>query len=126
MNAGELRMVREFLGLTLEGLAARLGVGERTIRHWEAGTYLIPDGVRVEVESLESWTGDCVGALVAGLGDARDPAVILYPDDTALRAARPDLPGWVSARWWRHVVARACLEVPGVDVGHPGEIDSSR
>lgn len=122
MTAGELRMVREFLGLTLEELAARLDVTERTVRNWEAARYAIPDGVAVEVEGLEEFTGDAVRQLVAALHDARDPAVLVYADDEQLHAARPGLPGWVGARWWRMVVARACQEAPGVDVGYAGEL----
>ena len=117
----ELRAVREFLGLTPQSLAAWLDVSERTVRHWEAGRYQVPDGVRVQVEGLEEFTGEAVGQLVAALHDARDPAVRLYPDDEGLHAARTDLPEWVTARWWRHVVMRACLEVPVVELLGPGD-----
>lgn len=122
MNAGELRMVREFLGLTPEELATWLGVTVRTVRAWESARYPVPDGVALEVEGLEEFTADAVGQLVTALHDARDPAVVVYPDDEQLRAARPGLPAWVGARWWRHVVARVCQEVPGVEVGYAGEI----
>src|SRR5690606_819281 len=47
MTPAEFRVVREFLGLTPEWLAAHLGVSGRTVRHWEQGKYAIPDGVRL-------------------------------------------------------------------------------
>src|SRR5690606_40083818 len=37
MTPAEFRVVREFLGLTPEWLAAHLGVSGRTVRHWEQG-----------------------------------------------------------------------------------------
>ena len=53
------------------------------------------------------------GELVAALGDARDPSAVLYRRDEDMHAARPDT-AHLPARWWRHVVARACEEIPGV------------
>lgn len=52
-----------------------------------------------------------VGELVDALNDA--PRVVVYRSDEAMHAARPDI-AHLPARWWRHVVARACQEVPGV------------
>lgn len=121
MTGGELQTVREYLGLTGDWLAARLHVNPRTVRAWEAGRYPVPDGVRTEVEALESQTAAAVGELVAALQDARDPAVVVYRDDAELAADRPGA-GHMPARWWRHVVARACEEVPGVRIGAREEL----
>ncbi|PFG21254.1 DUF1870 family protein [Serinibacter salmoneus] len=121
MDGGELQMVREFLGLTGDGLAGmlrnRLGepVKPRTLRAWEAGRDSVPDAIREQVEQIEVMTGAAVGEVVAALSDARDPAVVVYRTDDDMHAARPDL-AHLPARWWRHVVARACQEVPGVEV----------
>jgi len=67
----------------------------------------------VEVEQVEQLTADAVGELVAALQDAADVSVRVYRRDEDMWAARPDT-AHLPARWWRHVVARACEEVPGV------------
>lgn len=58
-------------------------------------------------------TAKAVDELVDVLNAARDPAVYVYRRDEDMHAARPDT-AHLPARWWRHVVARACQEVPGV------------
>lgn len=113
MTGGELQTVREYLGLTGDALAAILGVNPRTVRAWESGRDPIPERVRGEVEQIEVDTATAVGELVEALEDMRDPAVLVYRDDAALVAASPEM-AHLTARWWRHVVARACEEVPGV------------
>lgn len=113
MDPGELRMVREALGLTLSHLAGMLGVREDTLRRWEVGREPIPHRVREEVEAIERDTAAAVGEVVAALRDARDPVVRVYRSDAEMHAARPDL-AHLPARWWRHVVYRAATEVPGV------------
>jgi transcriptional regulator with XRE-family HTH domain len=113
MDGGELQMVREYLGLTIESLAGMLAVNPRTVRSWEAGRDPIPGRIRIEVEQIEASTAEAVGDLVDALNDARDPTVVVYRRDEDMHAARPDT-AHLPARWWRHVVARACEEVPGV------------
>lgn len=113
MDGGELQTVREYLGLTIESLAGILGVNPRTVRSWEAGRDPIPERIRVEVEAVEQSTAEAVGELAAALHDARDVSVRVYRRDEDMWAARPDT-AHLPARWWRHVVARACEEVPGV------------
>lgn len=115
MDGGELQMVREYLGLTIESLAGMLQVNPRTVRSWEAGRDPIPDRIRLETEQIETMTAQAVGELVAALRDARDPAVVVYRRDEDMHTARPDT-AHLPARWWRHVVARACHEVPGVEI----------
>lgn len=121
MTGGELLTVRDWLGLTGDALAAILDVDPRTVRSWEAGRYPIPDGVREDVEALEGHTARAVGDLVDALHEARDPAVIVYRTNAELWAARPDT-RHLTARWWRHVVARAAQEVPGVAIGTRAEL----
>lgn len=121
MDPGELQMVREYLGLTLDALAGMLGVNPRTVRSWESGRDPIPDRVRLEVEQIEASTAAAVGDVVEALHDMRDPTVAVYRTDAAMHAARPDTTH-LPARWWRHVVARAVHEVPGVViVTDPGD-----
>lgn len=113
MDPGELRTVREYLGLTLDALAGILAVRLDTLRRWESGRERIPYRVREEVEKVEADTAAAVGELVAALQDAADPAVLVYPSDEAMHLARLGTEH-LTARWWRHVVARAAGEVPGV------------
>lgn len=108
MTPAEVRTVREYLGLTLADAASRLGVAESTVRHWEAGRYAVPDGVRIEMETWEDRTAAKIGALVEQLHDAPGEPVLLIP-------AREDRDGW-PARWWRHVAMRVAVEVPGLSI----------
>lgn len=119
MDPGELQTVREYLGLTTEALARMLGVRHGTVRSWESGRVPIPFRVRGEVEQIEASTAAAVGEVVAALRDARDPALRVYRTDAEMHAARPDL-AHLPARWWRHVVARAVHEVPGVMIVSEG------
>ncbi|GAB2457413.1 DUF1870 family protein [Xylanimonas ulmi] len=123
MTGGELQTVREYLGLTTESLAAILDVRHDTVRRWESGRDPIPLRVRQEVEQVEADTATAVGEVVTALQDARDPAVVVYRTDADMHAARPDL-AHLPARWWRHVVARAAHEIPGVAIGTRTELDA--
>lgn len=114
MTDAELRVVREFLGVTPEWLGSHLKVSARTVRHWEAGRYDIPDGVRLEMEDLERRTAEFIGGIVPQLLDLPDPGVITYRTDEEYHAAHPEIP--FPASWHRAVVARLALEVPGLAI----------
>lgn len=116
MTAAELRVVREFLGLTTRWLAEHLEVAERTVHRWEDGTSVVPDGVRVEVERLEEATAQVVSAAIAACNDMRDPAILTYRTDADYRRHHPEQP-W-EARWHRAVVARVAQEVPGLEISY--------
>jgi hypothetical protein len=120
MTSAELRVVREFLGVTPEWLAGHLGVSARTVRHWEAGKYTIPDGVRLEIEDLERRTGEFVAGIIDKLMDLPDPGVITYRDDDEYKAAHPDVE--FPASWHRAVVARVAQEVPALSIAYAGDI----
>ncbi|KUJ65460.1 hypothetical protein ACZ90_48050 [Streptomyces albus subsp. albus] len=117
MTPAELKVVREFLGLTGDWLASHLGVSPRTVRHWEQGKYPIPDGVRLEVEDLERRTGEFVSGIIEQLMDLPDPGVLTYRDDAEYHAAHPEIP--FPASWNRAVVARVAQEVPGLRIAYP-------
>lgn len=61
-------------------------------------------------------TTRAVSETVAAMQHAPAPAVTVYCTDADFYAERPDL-RHMSARWWRHVVARASHEVRGVAIG---------
>lgn len=116
MTDAELRVVREWLGLTTRWLADHLGVAERTVHRWENGASPIPDGVRLAVERIEEQTANVVTAAVATLNDARDAAMLTYRTDADYRAHHPEQP-W-PASWHRAVAARIAHEVPGLEIAY--------
>ncbi|RPK56179.1 hypothetical protein EES43_24365 [Streptomyces sp. ADI96-02] len=117
MTDAEFRVVRDWLGLTGDWLAAHLGVSPRTVRHWEQGKYAVPDGVRLEMESLEARTGEFVAGAVSKLLDLPGPGVFTYRTDAEYHAAHPEVP--FPASWHRAVVARIAQEVPGLAIAYP-------
>lgn len=116
MTDAEFRTVREFLGLTGEWLAGHLSVTVRTIYHWEAGKFRIPDGVRLEMEDLEARTGEFIGGVVAALMDLPDPGAFVYRTDADYHAAHPEIE--FPASWHRTVVARVALEIPALRIAY--------
>lgn len=114
MTAGEFRVVREFLGITGDWLAAHLGVNPRTVRSWEQGRTPIRDGVRLAIEDLEARTTAFVGGVVQKLLDLPEPGVYVYRSDAEYHAAtgQTEFP----ASWHRAVIARTALEVPGLAI----------
>ena len=54
MTPAELKAIRRrVLRLSVNAMADRLGVAERTLRRWELGTRLIPDAVAERVHLLK-------------------------------------------------------------------------
>ncbi|MFY0516007.1 helix-turn-helix domain-containing protein [Streptomyces anulatus] len=117
MTDAEFRVIREYLGFTPEWLADHLKVSARTVRHWEAGKYAIPDGVRLEIEDLEARTAAFVAGIVTKLLDIPEPGVLTYRTDTEYHTAHPDVP--FPASWHRAVVARIAQDVPGLAIAYP-------
>jgi len=123
MTAAELRVTREFLGLTTRWLAEHLDVAERTIHRWEGGTQRVPVWARLAVEQLETDTAAVVAAAVAACEDARDPGLITYRTDSEYRHHHPGVgpvpvdgvsPTPWPASWHRALAARVAHEVPGL------------
>lgn len=117
MTDAELRMVREFLGLPLDWLAAHLGVEVLTLRSWEDGHEPIPDGARLAILELEISTARVVTYEIQQLLDASEVEAVTFRSDAEYRAAFPDV--FVPASWHRAVVARVSQEVPGLAVTYP-------
>lgn len=113
MPSAELRVVREYLGLTGEWLATQLGVQDRTWRRWEAGTQPVPEFVREYVERVEAATADIVGQYVDALRDATDVGILTYRHEKDLWTERADMRPY-PASWHRAVCARVAQEVPGL------------
>lgn len=120
MTDAELRVVREWLGLSPEWLAQHLGVSPRTVRHWEAGRYAIPDGVRLAVEELEASTTATVATTVGQLMDLPEPGLVTYRTDAEYHQAHPEQP--FPASWHRAVVARVAHEVPALVIAYASNV----
>lgn len=114
MTPAELKVVREFLGMSGAALAAYLKVSDRTVRHWEDGKYPIPDGVRLAIEDLEARTAEFVAGVVEKLMDYPEPVVVTYRTDREYHGAHPEIP--FPASWHRAVVARVAQEVPALSI----------
>lgn len=118
MTAAELRCYRDRLGVTLEWLAGRLGVADRTVRRWEAEATTIPDGIAREVHGLLEAADEELDAMLADVhqaaADSRDPVVVTYRSDQEYQADRPGV-GW-PASWHRAQCARLAEEVPGLRI----------
>ena len=115
----ELKLIREWLGVSGDWLAEQLDVTPRTVRNWESGKRPIPDGVRLEIEHMETLTANAVTSGVEALMDTPEPAVMTYYSDSQYREHDPES-NW-PATWHRRVVARIAQEVPGLVIVSPEE-----
>ncbi|GHG33221.1 hypothetical protein GCM10018777_56690 [Streptomyces albogriseolus] len=115
LTAAELRIAREYLGLTGDKMAEKLGVNPRTLRSWEQGRDPIPGRIRPEVAEMKAATDAAVAKLVAGLEDSDDDTLITYRTDEEYKEAMRGTSwsegwhGW-SASWHRQVCARVAAQ----------------
>ncbi|WP_371099897.1 hypothetical protein [Streptomyces sp. PU_AKi4] len=125
LTAAEVRVAREYLGLTGDKMAEKLGVNPRTLRSWEQGRDLVPGRIRPEIAEMKAATDAAVAKLVAGLEDADDDTLITYRTDEEYKEAMrgtswsQGLHGW-SASWHRQVCARAAAQT-GARIDYAGE-----
>lgn len=114
MTPAELRVAREFLGLSTVQLAALLRVTDRTVRHWEEDKYPIPPGVAGELDRLERRAADLAARLAREMGAQPSPTLATYRTDADYREADPA--GRLPASWHRAAAARARALLPGARV----------
>lgn len=115
MTSAEMRVVREYLGLSVGSLASLLFVAEPAVSKWEAGTEAIPHEIAQGIERLEAYSADCVRAAIGHLSDARDVRVFTFRSDADFWHCHPDMTG-VSASSDRMLIARANREVFGLEI----------
>jgi hypothetical protein len=115
ISNAELRVWLEWLGLDSLAASRILNVRHDTVRRWLSGRELIPIRIEEELSTLEQLTAQSVEELIHALKDAREVVVVIHRTDQEMWNARPDLKPY-PARWWRMVVARATVEVPGVEI----------
>jgi len=115
LTPAELRIAREYLGLTGDKMAEKLGVNPRTLRSWEQGRDPIPGRIRPEIAEMKAATNAAVAKLVASLEDSDDDTLLTYRNDDEYKAGVSGTSwsegwhGW-SASWHRQVCARAAAQ----------------
>lgn len=114
VNAAELRIATERIGLPLRSVAAVLGITERSIGRYAEGARPIPDGVADDIADLEDEFEEAVASLVEAV-DTGMSTLLTYRRDRDLVA---DYPGREEypASWHRAVVGQALVRRPGVRV----------
>ena len=103
MGAASFRAAVEFLGLSQADVADRLGVSDRTVRHWLAGRYAIPVGVADEVRAWLTHAASLVERSAA-VASASEILEVVVPTE-----------GPWPRRFWRHIALRVAERV-GVPV----------
>lgn len=104
MTGAEFAARRHLLGLTLDELAAMIGVNPRTVRAWETGRDLIPERIGDELAALIDEHTALVERMVAS-----DEVVGIVRDKEVADMPRPR--GWYVA-----AAARALLVEPDLMV----------
>ncbi|WP_052663825.1 DUF1870 family protein [Psychromicrobium lacuslunae] len=114
MTAAELKVVREYLGLTREWCAEYFDVALRQWNRYESSETPIPARIREGMEHIEAETAENVGRYVEALEDATDVVVQTYRVNADFWAKHPETT--YSAQWHRAVIARVAQEVPGLTI----------
>ena len=115
LTPAEVRIAREYLGLTGDKMAEKLGVNPRTLRSWEQGRDPIPGRIRPEIAGMKAATDAAVAKLVASVEGVDDGMLITYRSDDEYKAGvrgtawSEGWHGW-SASWHRQVCARAAAQ----------------
>ncbi|AUH70561.1 MULTISPECIES: helix-turn-helix domain-containing protein [Gordonia] len=112
MTGAEFRVARERLGVTGAWIAAQLGVQDRTVRRWDAGTSVIPPRVAAQVRSMLAATDDFIDQVTAAIREDGDTVVPIYIDDEQLWEHWPDVT--YPASWHRAALGRVAERIPGL------------
>lgn len=117
MNGARLRVLRQWLGLDVEGLGEVLAVAPRTIRRWEGEKSQISPGAMADFTRLLERSESLASAYLAELAD-QAPVMVTYANDEDFWAAQPLLRP-LPAAWHRALVARVLVQRPDVEVTYP-------
>lgn len=125
LTAAELRIAREYLGMTGDQLAKVLGVNPRTLRSWEQGRDDVPGRIRPEIAELKASTDQAVADMVTAYNNGDEEALLTYRNDKEFSAAQKAglHRHWNrSASWHRQVTARAAAQA-GARIDYVEEMD---
>lgn len=115
------RAQRTGLGFSVRDTATYFRVSEATARDWDKGTYIPPDGVLDEMDTLAHKTR----IFVHELGDYHvlhpsEPLIIPRTDDQLDTIDYPvDVPAGVTVGWWKNVAARISETNPFLHIEWP-------
>lgn len=116
MTAAELRVTREFLGMSIPWIAERLVLSQRRMQRMETGQEEIPQALVTYLDSASAAADDLVGRLsaeyrrkVKAAGGANVSAPT-YRTDAVYAAAG----GHYGSMWHRMCLARVAQAVPGL------------
>lgn len=126
LTAAELRVAREYLGMTGDQLAKLLGVNPRTLRSWEQGRDGVPGRIRPEIAELKAAADQAVADMVTAYNDGDAEALLTYRSDEEFSAAqKAGLHRYWngSASWHRQVTARAAAQT-GARIDYVEETDA--
>lgn len=127
MSSAELKVQREYLGLSTAWIADKLVIGERRIQRMENGQEAIPDAVVTLIDEAQADAKSMVEQMVAvyrrtikSAGGA--PALLpTYRTDKISEAAGMPYP----SRFYRHVAARVADAAAGAIVMFGDQIPGS-
>lgn len=108
MSPAEFRVLRESVGMTINGTARTLGVSERAVSYWDRGTRPVPAGV---VEDVRRWIREAdqlVDRCVESLAGVPGAVLVTFRDN--------EYDGEYPASWHRAVAARVAERVPGLRI----------
>lgn len=96
MTGAELRIWREYLGLTHAELALELRSDERTVRRWESGKWAVPPHAQALLATLVDETDDETDHLLEAIEEAiaqgQRPVLTVWSTREACEAAHPNGP----------------------------------
>ena len=107
LGPADVAAIRMLLGLTLDQMAAALGVNPRTPRAWESGRYATSQSSSDAIWALKARHDQLVDEMIDADG------VVWLPRDAAGRGGLP-------RGWWVAAAGRALDAEPGLDVDWDG------
>lgn len=118
MNGARLRVLRQRLGLDIDGLGDVLGVAARTVRRWESDKSAMSAGAVEDFTALVQRSEALVEAHLAALADARVPRLVTYANDEDFWAHEPEMRP-LPAAWHRSLVGQVLAVMPDVEIVYP-------
>ena len=118
MNGARLRVLRQRLGLDVDGLGDVLGVAARTVRRWESDKSAMSAGAIEDFTALVQRSETLVEAHLAALAGEQAPRLVTYANDEDFWAHEPGMRP-LPAAWHRALVAQVLVQRPDVEVTFP-------
>lgn len=116
ISPAELRVKREFLGLTGEWFAEAFEIQARTFRRWEAGDAPMPAGIESVLLAVEQQTerlaSEAVKSIRKRQAKGKPVTLVVYRTDADFHAeVHLDMPVQLPATWHRALMGRIAYQV---------------